>query len=158
MRKQAITDSFLISLVVLADVSFCSCVTSTSTGPGTSHSSSTIPGISVTSNPTTVSLVGVTDTSVPITGPLSVITTSLPNSFVEMAYYQLVQASGGSGIYTNWEILFGTLTSGLTLNPVTGVISGIPTTSGTSSFTIQVTDSNGKTSTRELAVNIAPLS
>jgi hypothetical protein len=157
MGKQAVIASFFFSIILLVSVSVCSCGKSTTTNPLSWPPISTTSGIAVTSLPATGSL-NVSATSIPSMGPLMIITTSLPNSFVEMAYYQVVQASGGSGKYTNWTILFGTLTNELALNPTTGVISGIPAMAGTSSFTVQVTDSNGNTATQELMFNIAPLS
>ncbi len=47
----------------------------------------------------------------------------------------------GSG--QTWSIVAGQLPSGLSLNPSTGVISGVPTVSGNFSFTVQVTDGLG---------------
>ena len=41
----------------------------------------------------------------------------------------------------------------MTLNPVTGVISGTPTGPGTASFTVQATDVNGNTGTRAYALS-----
>ncbi len=49
-------------------------------------------------------------------------------------------ASGGTGAY-KFNVVSGTLPMGLALNPYTGFISGAPTTPGTYSFTVQVTDS-----------------
>ena len=37
----------------------------------------------------------------------------------------------------------GSLPSGLSLNSTSGIISGAPTSTGTSSFTVQATDSGG---------------
>jgi fibronectin type 3 domain-containing protein len=38
----------------------------------------------------------------------------------------------------------------------TGVISGLPTGSGTSNFTVRVTDANGQSATRALSITISP--
>lgn len=73
--------------------------------------------------------------------PLSITTASLlPGGTVGTVYNVTVAATGGTGT-RSWSILSGNLPVGLTLNPSTGVISGTPTTAGTSSFTIQVQDS-----------------
>jgi large repetitive protein len=52
-----------------------------------------------------------------------------------------VSASGGSGTYT-FAVTAGTLPAGLCLNATTGVLSGTPTATGSSTFTITATDSN----------------
>jgi hypothetical protein len=82
--------------------------------------------------------------SITISTPLAITTTSLPNGFVGVAYSQTVAATGGTTPYT-WTISVGSLPSGLSLNSSTGTISGSPTAAGTSSFTIQVTDSASPT-------------
>jgi sugar lactone lactonase YvrE len=72
--------------------------------------------------------------------PLAITTPSLPGGLVGVAYSQTVAATGGAAPYT-WSIFSGTLPAGLTLNAATGAISGTPTATGTSNFTIMVTDS-----------------
>ena len=84
----------------------------------------------------------------------SITTTSLPNGEVSIAYSQTLGASGGSGTYSSWSITSGTLPVGLSLNSATGVISGTPTTTGTSSFTVQVADSLGGTGSEDLSITI----
>jgi hypothetical protein len=71
--------------------------------------------------------------------PLNINTISLPDGEVNAPYSQTLQASGGSGSYT-WSTASGSLPDGLSLNPSTGVISGTPTTIGSSNFTVQVND------------------
>ena len=51
-------------------------------------------------------------------------------------------------------ITLGSLPTGLVLNGVTGVISGTPSASGTSNFTVQVTDANGAVSSQALSITI----
>ena len=68
-------------------------------------------------------------------------TTSLPAGTVGVAYVAQIGASGGTPPYT-WNVLTGSLPSGLTLQPASGVISGTPTTPGNLLFTVQVTDSS----------------
>jgi Putative Ig domain len=72
--------------------------------------------------------------------PLSITTTSLAGGSIGAAYNQSLQAIGGTPPYT-WSISAGTLPTGLTLNKNTGAITGSPTATGTSSFTVKVTDS-----------------
>src|SRR5664279_5485197 len=72
-------------------------------------------------------------------GPLLITTKALPAGTTSVPYSATLGAAGGTPPYT-WTIL-GNLPSGLTLNPSTGVISGTPTASGTSSIEVQVQDS-----------------
>lgn len=87
--------------------------------------------------------------------PLSIITTSLPGGNVGRAYSQPVQATGGTAPLT-WSITVGTLPQNLNLGPATGVISGTPTATGTSSFTVHVADIGGQQDTQALSINIGP--
>jgi large repetitive protein len=57
-------------------------------------------------------------------------------------YSQMISADGGTSPYT-FAVTCGTLPDGLTLDPATGELSGVPTSTGTSRFTITVTDDNG---------------
>lgn len=90
---------------------------------------------------------------------LSVTTKSLPNGTVGTSYNFSLQASFGTSPYT-WSIVAnsGTLPAGLSLSSG-GVISGTPTASGASTFTVQVTDSatpNPGTATADLSLTINP--
>ncbi len=77
--------------------------------------------------------------------PLSITTTSLSNATVGVAYNANIQASGGTTPYA-WSLINGTsLPAGLQLNTATGAIAGTPTASGTTNFTVQVTDSTQPT-------------
>ena len=87
------------------------------------------------------------------TNSLTVNPASLPPGTQNTPYNQTVTASGGSGPYT-FAVVAGALPTGLSLNPNTGAITGTPTGSGTSNFTIQATDSLGNIGTRPYAVNI----
>jgi len=71
-------------------------------------------------------------------GPLTITTTTLPAATVGAAYTTTLMATGGTPPYT-WSIASGTLPAGLTLTPASGVISGTPTATGTSGFTVKVT-------------------
>jgi hypothetical protein len=93
-----------------------------------------------------VKAISVADTSksasstVVVTPAPSITTTSLPNGAVDTAYSATLQASGGAGTL-HWSVTVGTLPSGLSLNSSTGAISGTPSATGTSTFTVNVTDS-----------------
>jgi Putative Ig domain len=93
--------------------------------------------------------------------PLSVGTKSLPNGTVGTLYSATLAASSGTAPYT-WLMTSGSLPGGLgsppgTL-PTTGIISGTPTTAGTYTFTVQVTDSSSppQTATETLSITINP--
>jgi uncharacterized protein YhjY with autotransporter beta-barrel domain len=78
---------------------------------------------------------------------------SLPNATQGLVYNQTVTASGGIAPYT-YSVSAGSLPAGLSLNPSTGAITGIPTGSGLSNFTIQAVDSAGNTGSRAYSVNV----
>jgi hypothetical protein len=85
--------------------------------------------------------------------PLAVSTTTLPSATAGVAYNQGLAASGGTPPYT-WSRTTGTLPSGISLSTA-GVLSGTPTPSGTSTFTVQVKDSKNNTATKSLSVTVA---
>jgi SdrD B-like domain/Putative Ig domain len=76
--------------------------------------------------------------------PITLGPVPLPNGTVGVPYSVQVTATGGSGPY-QFQMLpgsTGVLPSGLTINSTTGVVSGTPTTSGSFSVKIIVTDAN----------------
>jgi hypothetical protein len=73
-------------------------------------------------------------------GSLTLSPATLPSATANGAYSTTLGATGGSGTYT-FAATSGSLPSWLLLNPSTGLLSGTPTTSGTSTFTITATDS-----------------
>ena len=77
-----------------------------------------------------------------------------PSGQVGAAYTTALAAAGGTAPYS-FSILSGTLPAGLTLSASTGMISGIPTAGGTSTFSAQVQDVNGATATASFTINIA---
>jgi len=72
--------------------------------------------------------------------PLTITTTSLPGATVGVAYNFSMQGSGGAGPsnYT-WAIVSGA-PAWLTINATSGLLSGTPTTTGTYSIVISLTD------------------
>ncbi|MGB6249595.1 MAG: Ig domain-containing protein [Terriglobales bacterium] len=73
--------------------------------------------------------------------PLQITTTSFPAGTINTSYSAPVNATGGVPPYKNWNINSGSLPTGLSISSTTGVISGTPTATGNSTFTVQVTDS-----------------
>jgi hypothetical protein len=78
---------------------------------------------------------------------LTVSTTTVPSGTINTAYTTTLMAHGGVPPYSGWTVATGSLPAGLTLDPGTGIISGTPTAVGSSTFTVQVTDSAGTTAT-----------
>jgi len=90
------------------------------------------------------------------TGSLAITTTSLAAGMRSVAYNQTLAASGGTQPYS-WTLVSGSsLPAGLVLS-TGGLISGTPTGSGTTSFTVQVADSSNpvQTATKTLSIAIA---
>jgi len=100
---------------------------------------------------------GVTATkqfSITISGGLTITTApGLRNASIGLAYSATLSAAGGTPPYT-WIVNSGSLPTGLTLNSSTGAISGLPSSSGSFKFTVQVTDSASGTATKQFTLNV----
>ncbi len=73
-------------------------------------------------------------------------------------YTAKLTATGGSGGY-QWALIdLGAMPAGLSLNPATGEVSGIPlpAAEGTASVLVRVTDSSGATATRRFVLTVNP--
>ena len=123
-------------------------VTSGSLPPGLALSSSgTISGIPTTPGNFTFTVQVADSASVTATKQftlaivaVTITTTSpLPGGSAGASYSQTLTAAGGTPPYT-WVVTTGTLPSGLTLDAA-GTLAGTPSSSGTFTFTVQVTDS-----------------
>jgi hypothetical protein len=90
-------------------------------------------------------------------GPLVINTKSLPGGTIGSAYNGNVAASGGVTPYV-FSVVTGSLPTGLLLDQSSGQVSGTPTMTGTSSFTVQAQDSETppQTTTANLSITIAP--
>jgi len=85
---------------------------------------------------------------------ISVSPTTLTTPTVGTAYSQTFTQSGGIGAVT-WAVSSGTLPAWATLNPSTGVISGVPDSAATASFIIRATAGNDCTGTRAYSLTPA---
>jgi hypothetical protein len=68
--------------------------------------------------------------------------TTLPTFTRNAGYSTTLVASDNSGLVPTYSIVSGALPTGLSVNPATGVISGIPTSSSPATFTVRATDNN----------------
>ena len=89
-------------------------------------------------------------------GVLTVTTSVLAGGNVNVVYNQTLAATGGVPGYA-WSLNVGSnpLPAGLTLT-ASGVITGTPTTAGTTTITVKVTDSVGGIATKQLSLTISP--
>lgn len=78
---------------------------------------------------------------------------TLPNGAIGSLYSQTVTATGGNAPYT-FTLSSGALPSGLTLDSMTGIISGTPSAAGTFTFTVTATDVNGCPGSRAYTIII----
>lgn len=81
---------------------------------------------------------------------------SLPAATVGTAY-AAPALSVSNMIAPAWTVSSGSLPAGLTLSSATGAISGIPTTQGTSTFTVQAS-AGGQTATQQFSITVSPVS
>jgi hypothetical protein len=81
-----------------------------------------------------------------------------PTGTVGSPFSQCLTASGGTAPYT-WAVTTGTPPAGVTLLDVNDVecLTGTPTTSGSSTFTVTATDSNSVEGTLQLTATIDPV-
>jgi hypothetical protein len=79
---------------------------------------------------------------------------SVINGLVGQDFAGFLWVSGGQGAYS-WAVTGGALPPGLTLDPSTGIISGVPTAPGSSFATVTVTDSSSPPLTASTTVKIA---
>lgn len=132
----------------------------------TVNTKGTIHGTPVASGTTTFSVTAQDSEAVPVTASatfsltveseLMVTSISLPSRTEGVAYTANLQAAGGVPPYT-WSLLSGELPSGLNLSQA-GVISGTPSSSGTSMFSMQVADSesSAQTGIAQLQITVNP--
>ncbi len=96
-----------------------------------------------------------TSCTITINGPLAVTCAAVNTGDVGIPFNSgPMTVAGGVAPYT--FSIVGTLPAGLTLNTATGAVTGLPTASGT--FSVQVTDALGNTSTGCMIIINGPLS
>jgi hypothetical protein len=82
----------------------------------------------------------------------AMLNTTFPAGNIGANYNQTIARTGGTAPLV-WSVS-GALPPGLTLDTATGVISGVPSSSGTSTFTILVTDATGKSVSQTFPITI----
>jgi hypothetical protein len=112
---------------------------------GTSTKSATVTAKSVSSGTTASVMVTVTQQS----AHLSIATGSVPPGTAGTTYSETLAASGGTQPYS-WSLVSGSLPSGVQLDSLTGVISGLTSKTGSYPFSVQITDATGATSSANL--------
>ncbi|MGB6946303.1 MAG: IPT/TIG domain-containing protein [Bryobacteraceae bacterium] len=90
---------------------------------------------------------------------LSILTTSpLPSGTLDVPYSLALSATGGVPPYSNWTLTSGSLPAGMSLtspsNLITGLITGVPTSAGTFTFSVQVSDSLDEMASATLSLTI----
>jgi hypothetical protein len=117
--------------------------TTTGAITGTPTTGGTFNFTASVSDPTGVATTVATNCGISISS--SALMLQCPNGTAKKgtAYSSFLIATGGTNTYTKYEITAGALPPGLSLNPATGQITGVPTDEGSWSFTATVTDSSG---------------
>jgi hypothetical protein len=93
--------------------------------------------------------------SITVNTALTITSTTLPGGSTGTAYSATLTATGGVTPYT-WAVISGSLPSWANLIAGTGAITGTPDAGGTSSFTVQVTDTSSpqQTATQALSITV----
>ena len=96
----------------------------------------------------------VTDPAGPPVPPVEISTSALPAATQGVGFTQQLSATGGKPPYT-WTVTAGALPGGLSLAPATGIISGTPGAAGNFGFTVTAADSESRTASKALSINVA---
>ncbi len=81
--------------------------------------------------------------------------TTPPAGQIGVGYSTVLEVTGGTAPLT-WALAAGSLPPGLSLNASNGTLSGTPTTAGSYSFTVRVTDAFDQTATKAVTLIVNP--
>ena len=96
---------------------------------------------------------GVASATFTITVPPAITTTTLPKATLQHSYTTTLTVTGGAAPF-QWALASGNkLPLGLTLSS-SGSITGVPTKTGTTRFTVIVTDTNNRRATKSLGLTV----
>lgn len=124
-------------------------VTGLLSGTPTASGTFTLSAVNATSTVTTGSI------TIPVSAASVPVLTSTAPSLVAvngLAYSYRFTATGGPT--PTFSVQSGDLPAGLTLNSVTGVLSGTPTTTASSTFTIRASNSQGNDTSASVTLNV----
>jgi hypothetical protein len=76
-----------------------------------------------------------------------------PAGWTNTVYSDTLTESGGTSPFT-WSVSAGSLPAGISLS-ANGTLSGTPTATGTSSFTVKVTDANSQSATQATSISVS---
>lgn len=85
-------------------------------------------------------------------GDVEITTNSLPEGRVGVPYSASLSVKGGRPLY-RWTVS-GDFPPGLSIEPITGAVSGVPEEAGTFDFGVRVTDARGDSDTKSFRVRI----
>jgi hypothetical protein len=124
----------------------------TSTGLFTAPSVKSAAPITVTAK-NVAAEASVTGTVTPASTRLAITTGGLPSGIAGTSYATTLTASGGTQPY-RWSVISGSLPSGVQLDSLSGVISGLASQSGSYPFSVQIADSTGAKSSTSLTLTV----
>lgn len=87
-------------------------------------------------------------------GPVTIVTSTLPDAEVGTPYSVFLVREGGTGPF-NWDLVSGSLPQGISLT-AGGELTGTPTTAGQASFEVRVRDAASQSATAALTLEVDP--